>query len=84
MMTYQLDRSQQNDYQGEGFLNPHPESIKLRIQVLYPPHGFSIRDLSQINLGGELDSRAAKSLLRRSQWERLIGMSRPAGLQRAA
>jgi len=55
-MKYQLDRSKQNDYQGEGFLNPHPESIKLRIQVLYPPHGFGIRNFSKVDLGGELVS----------------------------
>jgi len=50
-MKYRLDRLKQNDYQGEGFLDPHPESVRLRIQLFNPPHGFGIRYLSQIDLG---------------------------------
>ena len=48
-MRYQRDRLI-TGCRSEGLLGLHPELIGLSVQVLYPPHGFCIRNLSKINL----------------------------------
>jgi len=49
---YQTDECLKNDFRGEDRFDLHPFPSTLSINVFNPPHGFSVRHFSRVDLGG--------------------------------